>query len=726
MKIAIFTDTFFPDQINGAAHVAYQSVKILEQRGHEVRVFTVSSKRNLKAQERVNDLKITRMPSIPFWGYAQERITIPFGYTLRSVRKFNPDVIHAHMPFALGWEAVLAARILRKPLVGTHHTFFDHYLKHVKLDFGWFKRFSWRFVNRYYNRCDLVLSPSHVMAEGIKKHGLSKPIQVMRNPVETEMFKPVSKAEKAGLKQKFGVYGPLLMYAGRVSYEKSIDQVVLAFAEVLKIIPQAKLMIVGDGPERKNLENLSRELNISDRVIFTGFLLGSELVEAFQAADLFATASKSENMPLTILEAMSSGLPIVGVNALGIPEVVKHEQNGFVVPADNPEKLAEKICEVLQNPALLEQFSLASRELSLVYSYDAIGADIEDIYQKLIQPQEKSLKICVYLDLKNYFERNKIATGIYSSYRNQLAFLEHLNISFVEKWDKNCDILQANSPWPKSLYYMWRARRAGKKTIIWAHATVEDGMAVFRFMPWIAPLARWYYTYAYGSADLVFCPSAYTKSLLAAYGLPEEKLIVQSNAVDLQKFFTSPEKRHSGREKFDLRGLVVGTVGQVQPRKGTDTFLKLCEEFPDHQFLWAGGFLSKLVVKPLPDNLPPNAKFPGFVDDINEAFNALDIFIFPSYEENQGMVVLEAAALGLPILVRDIPVYQGWLKHGENCLKAGSDEEFVVLLKQLLTDSQLREKLGQAARELAHRESIEVLGQKLVQTYQRLISGSTK
>jgi glycosyltransferase involved in cell wall biosynthesis len=177
----------------------------------------------------------------------------------------------------------------------------------------------------------------------------------------------------------------MVLYAGRVSYEKNISQVLIAFKQILKTIPEATLMIVGDGPERAKLEILAAELGIVNKVIFTGFLLGPKLVEVFQAGDLFITASQSENMPLTILEAMSSGLPIVGVDALGVPEVVRDGQNGFVAPVDEPEMLAEKVCQILLDKELLEKFSLASRELSLQYSYDAIGADMEEIYKKLIR-----------------------------------------------------------------------------------------------------------------------------------------------------------------------------------------------------------------------------------------------------------------------------------------------------------------------------------------------------
>lgn len=331
------------------------------------------------------------------------------------------------------------------------------------------------------------------------------------------------------------------------------------------------------------------------------------------------------------------------------------------------------------------------------------------------------MKICLYLEFLDYFKNKKIGTGILSSYRNQKAMLEHLQIPFVEAWDESCDILQTNTPWPRSIYYIKKAKHQGKKVIIWSHVTVEDAMRVFWFTRFFAPLLKKYLKYAYGLADLVFCPTAYTKSLLAAYGLPDEKLVVQSNAVDLKKYHQDISKRESGRIKFGLNTLVIGIVAQVNPRKGTDTFLWLAQRFQQNQFLWVGNFFSQLIVKGLPKDRPKNAQFTGFVDDILEAFNVLDIFIFPSYEENQGMVILEAAAVGVPILVRDIPAYSGWLVHGENCLKAKTNEEFKQCLQQLITDETLRQNLGQQAQKLAQNHSLEALGEKLRAVYTQLL-----
>jgi len=335
------------------------------------------------------------------------------------------------------------------------------------------------------------------------------------------------------------------------------------------------------------------------------------------------------------------------------------------------------------------------------------------------------MKICLYLEFYYFLGGilfKGIGTGLLSSYKNQKVMLDYLGIPFTEKWDDSCDILQINTPWLKSIYLIKKAKRRGKKVIIWSHVIAEEIPSVFWFGSIIAPLAKKYLAYAYGLADLVLCPSEYTKSLLAAsYGLSQEKLVIQSNGVDLKLFFKDEKRRIAYRAQYDYNGLVIGTVALAVPRKGIDTFLELAKNYPQYQFIWFGKIYSKLMAKSLPKNLPKNVRFTGYVNDINATFNAIDIFLFPSYLEQQGMVILEAAAVGLPILVRDIPVYEGWLVHGENCLKAKNNGEFQMYLKQLIRDGGLRRKLGQNAKILAKKESIEVLSEKLKKEYVKIL-----
>lgn len=332
------------------------------------------------------------------------------------------------------------------------------------------------------------------------------------------------------------------------------------------------------------------------------------------------------------------------------------------------------------------------------------------------------MKICLY------FEFHDLCTGgILSSYQNQKAILDHLGIKYTNKWDDSCDLLQVNTPGPQSILLMKKAKKQGKKVIIWSHTTVEDTQQLFRFVPFVTPFFKKHLTYVYGLADLIFSPSEYTKTLLEGYKLPSEKIIVLSNGVNLEKYYFDEQKRALGRKKYGLDNLTIGTVGLVMPRKGVDKFLQLAQKFSKNQFIWFGKIFkahSSAFVKPLPSLLPDNVKFTGFIKDTNEAYSSMDIFLFPSFEENEGMAILEACAVGLPILIRDIPTYEGWLIHNKNCLKAKTDAEFEKYLHLLMTDKDLRDRLGHNAKILAQEKSIGNLAEKTLAQYEKLgVSG---
>lgn len=334
------------------------------------------------------------------------------------------------------------------------------------------------------------------------------------------------------------------------------------------------------------------------------------------------------------------------------------------------------------------------------------------------------MKICLYLEFYNFLNGilyKKIGTGLLSSYKNQQKIIKYLNVDCVEKYDNSCDVLIINTPWIRSLFLIRKARKNGKKVIIWSHVTAEDARDVFRFAKFFTPLLKKYLTYAYGLADVVLCPTQYTKGLLLGYSLPENKLVVQSNGVDLLKFQKDEEKRDLYRQKYELEKIVIGHVGLVIPRKGIKTFLKMAERFPENKFIWYGKIYNSLMVKALPETLPDNVKFTGYADDAVASFNSLDIFLFPSHEENQGMAIIEAAAIGLPILVRDIGAYEGWLIHDENCLKAKNDEEFNSYLDMLIKDDKLRRRLGENAKIMAENERNEKQAEKLNKIINELI-----
>ena len=387
MKIAIFSDTF-PPQPNGVANVAYQSAKNLASLGHKVIVFTIAKK--TIDDSNLENLKIVRLPSLPALAYPGERLTIPLGISFPYLKKFKPDVIHVHTPFSVGLEGALAAKLFKIPLVGTHHTFYDHYLKHIKLDYDWMKKFSWKCCVGFYNFCDLVINPSKALTDALKERGLKIPAEVIRNSIDTALFQPVSNVkEKKLIKKSFGIENKSAVYMGRLSYEKSIDKVIKAFAIMLEKSPELKLMIVGDGPEKQKLENLAKELKIKDKVIFTGFLYKDELKKALQANEVFLSACKNENMPLSVAQAMAVGLPLVMVKENGLSEMIKENTNGFFCKTDNPEDMAKKALKLLSDARLLKKLGAGSRKMAIEYSDEKITKLLIEAYKKIITVKKR-------------------------------------------------------------------------------------------------------------------------------------------------------------------------------------------------------------------------------------------------------------------------------------------------------------------------------------------------
>jgi 1,2-diacylglycerol 3-alpha-glucosyltransferase len=395
MKIAIWSDTF-PPQVNGVASVAHDLAGALTELGNDVAVFTVTGEQRTEKTPGGRMFAVEKIPSLsmPKSMYAGDEYAfalMPSPKTIYALKKFKPDIIHAHTPFLAGWGAVLGKKMFHVPLIGTHHTFYDDYLRHVKLDYSWGRKFSWKYMIAYYNRSDAVTTPTRALGDALAEHGLTVPLCVIPNPANTEFFSAVpGTGLKNRLKKKYGVGRHAIVYMGRTSYEKDIDQAIRAFCVALHHIPDATFMIVGDGPEKKKLEGLAKALGCGKKVIFTGMLRGEELRDALWANDVFLTASRSENMPISIIEAMSCGLPVVAVRAKGIPEIVRHGENGLLTAPDRPDLLARAVVRLFSSPQGLRKASAASRKLADQYSKKNIARSMVSLYETVIEADIKN------------------------------------------------------------------------------------------------------------------------------------------------------------------------------------------------------------------------------------------------------------------------------------------------------------------------------------------------
>jgi glycosyltransferase involved in cell wall biosynthesis len=239
-----------------------------------------------------------------------------------------------------------------------------------------------RYMIWYYNTCAFVSTPSEFLLHEMKDNGLCVPSEAIHNPARLLTHQD-PRVQKPALKKEFGVSDKTVIYAGRLAPEKNIDVLICAIARAQKDVPNINLLIAGDGSQKKELADLAEKIGIKQAVVFAGMLGKPALARAYGASDVFATASTSENQPITLMEAMSCGLPVVGARSRGLPEYIKPE-TGFLFAPGNEEGLARRLAELLNNPELARTMGRAGSDVVKRFSLDEIMTAWEAIYERII------------------------------------------------------------------------------------------------------------------------------------------------------------------------------------------------------------------------------------------------------------------------------------------------------------------------------------------------------
>jgi 1,2-diacylglycerol-3-alpha-glucose alpha-1,2-glucosyltransferase len=345
----------------------------------------------------------------------------------------------------------------------------------------------------------------------------------------------------------------------------------------------------------------------------------------------------------------------------------------------------------------------------------------------------------------NYLEfEERVRGGMVTATRQQRKALETTDVEVVESpwragnpvqslgtlfagegYFADYDVAHCNLVGPGSVAVARHAKRNDIPLILHAHVTKEDFAESFRGSTTLAPALEPYLRWFYSQADLVLCPSEYTKGVLESY--PVDAPIRQmSNGVDVESLEGYEQFREETRERFDLDGMVVYAVGEVFERKGLTTFCELAQE-TDYDFAWFGpydeGPQAGKATKRWVNDPPKNVTFTGYMEDKRAAFGAGDVYLFPAKVENQGIAVLEAMACGKPVVLRDIDVFREFFTDGEDCLMCSTHEEFRDALERLADDPELRERLGENARETAEAHSLDRVGDELEAVYESLVAG---
>jgi glycosyltransferase involved in cell wall biosynthesis len=296
------------------------------------------------------------------------------------------DIVHVHHPFISGRLALWYCKPRGIPIVFTNHTRYDLYAKAYipLLPAGVGETFLKTYFPGFCDSVDKVVAPSQGLKKVLQGVGVKAEIDVVPNGVDITPFQGKIEAFTA---DEFGfpVGSVILTYVGRLGPEKNLPFLLRAFNGAAQAYENIYLLIVGDGPERENLEDIVRHMPIASRVHFSGFVDYGKIPNYLASSDIFVTASVSEVHPLSVIEAMGAGLPVLGIESPGIADTVVNGKDGFIVPEEDLAAYTAKMVRLSTDTNLRKQMGLSAGITSQQYDYRRTTQQIFELYERTIQ-----------------------------------------------------------------------------------------------------------------------------------------------------------------------------------------------------------------------------------------------------------------------------------------------------------------------------------------------------
>jgi 1,2-diacylglycerol 3-alpha-glucosyltransferase len=358
----MFTDSYLPTR-DGVVTSLLLTKRELERMGHTVYVFAPDPADPSDREEGVHYFR-----SIGFHRYSGYRIPLFPTDKCHILEGLDVDLIHVHGLMFQAVRGMLAGRALRKPVVLTFHTMVTEAARFY--NFTPFPEWviqlgMWTYLRTILHRAEVVIAPTVAIKNELKRYAPHiKRLEVIPTGVDLDRFNP--RIDGSEVRRRYGLEGKkVILHLGRIAWEKNIDLVVRGFALLSAHEPEARLLLVGEGPAKEHVRGLVKELGIEERVIFTGFVPDPELPQFYAACDVLTLASKFETQGLVILEAMAVGKPVSGIRYRAVAELVREGENGELFE-ETPYSWSQATLRLLRDPERYREGALAkAREFSV-------------------------------------------------------------------------------------------------------------------------------------------------------------------------------------------------------------------------------------------------------------------------------------------------------------------------------------------------------------------------
>lgn len=411
MRIGIFSETYTP-YISGLVTSEVMLKNALEKEGHEVYVVTA----NLESfkYEYDPEEKVLKIPGIPTGIYDSRLTSIYPIQAVNKIRSWKLDVIHSQTEFAIGTFARIFAKQYNIPLVHTYHTMYEDYIHYVTR--GYFQRSSKKIVE-YFTKfyCDttateLIVPTNKTYKLFKEKYKFDKNIHIIPTGIEVERFfeENIDKKQLKNLQKSLDLSKRdfVILFVGRLAEEKNVEFLINSHKDLIDKKLNVKLIIVGDGPDKEKYEQLAVNLGIEKDVIFTGKAAWGDMPYYYHAADVFATASKTETQGLTVIEAMASNVVPVCMRDEAFQSMVTEELNGLFFETEQEYK--QHIEYLYKNPKELERIDNQARIQAEHYSSKNYATSVLEVYERAIKEKEKEYRFGIfskiYRNVKGWFK----------------------------------------------------------------------------------------------------------------------------------------------------------------------------------------------------------------------------------------------------------------------------------------------------------------------------------